>query len=411
MKNVLEKNDAKLYQMYIIGLGSVGAILIVVSFKLNSPVFSLLSAFFLFLISCVLARHHASYVNIKERKDNSQKNIVEADIFKKLLDEMSSSCGEVFDIWDRKIEFCRDDSTQEIESLAQRFSDIVQLVETAMKLCQKNITTESDSHQQSDNTDIIPSTRVILTEVNQSLKELISSKDDVLVDMKSLREQIVPLKDMAAKVSSIADQTNLLALNAAIEAARAGESGRGFAVVADEVRSLASKSNRIGGDIIKTVATITEKIEGALFSIESRSENNIDIVRSTNDKLSHLIEVVEKSTHSMNISSRELLDINEKINSNMNESLRALQFQDRISQILGNMQSNIAYVKKCMHSVEESFAAGKIDKALNSLQWQDEIKAKYTTSEERHIHQKTIGIKTDNFSNPKDADNGDVFFL
>lgn len=413
MKSLLEKVDAKRYQIYIIGIGLCGALLTVASFNIDSLLFSSLSALLLFITSVVLARFHTRYIEscIKETKNNHKKQVAENDQSKKLLDEISRSCGEVFDIWSQKIEFCRDDSAQEIESLAQRFSDIVLLVEAAVKLCQQNITSETGSNQQNEGTNAISSTRLTLTEVNDSLKEFISSKDDVLIDMKSLREQIAPLKDMATKVSSIADQTNLLALNAAIEAARAGESGRGFAVVADEVRSLASKSNGIGRDIIKTVATITDKIESALFSIESRSEQNVDIVRSTNDRLSQLIEIVEESTHSLNVSSKELLDINEQINSNMNESLRGLQFQDRLSQILGNMQSNLVYVKECIHAAEEFVANGQVDKALNILQWQDKIKAKYTTSEERHIHQKTLGTANDALEQQATADNGDVFFL
>jgi methyl-accepting chemotaxis protein len=78
----------------------------------------------------------------------------------------------------------------------------------------------------------------------------------ILLFMKQAEE----IEKMAEVIKGIAFQTNILALNAAVEAARAGENGKGFAVVASEVRSLAQRSNSSAIEIEKLIHSIEESI-------------------------------------------------------------------------------------------------------------------------------------------------------
>jgi methyl-accepting chemotaxis protein len=402
--------------MGIIGLGCLGAIAVFFPFNGTVSILSILMAVSLCITSCFVAAFTLRYCDNRvsqalqiQQQQHSLDDQVSSQL---LLKEINRSCDQVFTIWDQQIGHCRDDSTQEVESLAHRFSGMVESLGKAMQLSQANIVDVDSSANQGNDKPMVGAMRASLTGINDSLKSLLASKNEVFEDMQNLRELIVPLEDMATKVSSIADQTNLLALNAAIEAARAGETGRGFAVVADEVRSLASKSNSIGKDIVQTVASITKRIENALDNIESRSQQDSSVVKSTNQALEKMIKDVEQSTASLSVSSQKLFTINEQINSDMDESLRALQFQDRLTQILGNMQSNITYVKGCMHQAQTFAEEGDTEKAVAILQWQDKIETKYTTSAERKIHHQAGAVKGST-ANPHNcaADSGDVFFL
>ncbi|MFT6103459.1 MAG: methyl-accepting chemotaxis protein [Granulosicoccus sp.] len=408
----------RIIRISIVGLGLLGAIALLL--PLNSVVSVIIAATLLCLGSGVVAYATSQHYQMMEDKLLQAQQKQADDEHKALtitLKEMNTACSNVFDIWDQQIAHCRNDSTQEVELLAQRFSQMAVSLSVAMGMCQSNIRDPNEDVERSDSGSKTQNkTREILAEINESFKTLITSTKEVFDEIHTLRSLIVPLEDMASKVSAIASQTNLLALNAAIEAARAGESGRGFAVVADEVRSLASKSNSIGKDIIETVATITERIEKALANTQSRSQQDEAIAQNTSNILNKMITDFEQSATSLHDSSKELLSLNTQINADVDESLRALQFQDRLTQILGNMQSNIMHVKECMHQAHTYAEAGNAEQAIAVLQWQDNIENIYTTSEERHIHQQLAATNgsvsvLQNSSAGSSADSGDVFFL
>lgn len=73
---------------------------------------------------------------------------------------------------------------------------------------------------------------------------------------------------LAKTIQDIAKQTSLLALNASIEAARAGDSGRGFSIVASEIGLLADQS-------AKTVSNITGIVNEVHNSVENLTNSLI----------------------------------------------------------------------------------------------------------------------------------------
>ena len=111
----------------------------------------------------------------------------------------------------------------------------------------------------------------------------------IFSDIRNLRDLINPLRDMAAKVSTIANQTNLLALNAAIEAARAGELGKGFSVVADEVRSLANRTQNS-----------TEQITSIIGELQSFTASAVEKVNLCTEKSLLNVSQIEASSSTLN---------------------------------------------------------------------------------------------------------------
>lgn len=163
-----------------------------------------------------------------------------------------------------------------------------------------------------------------------SLSEVIGGKDAMLLNIQTLAEETRALRAMAADVSSIAAQTNLLAINAAIEAARAGDSGRGFAVVAAEVRKLSQRSAVTGKHISDRVDQIINIMENTLTTASEANAQDRQVVSISGniveDVLSH-VRSLGKSSDSMR---RNGLLIRQEVE----KLLVAMQFQDRVSQIL-----------------------------------------------------------------------------
>jgi methyl-accepting chemotaxis protein len=169
-----------------------------------------------------------------------------------------------------------------------------------------------------------------LQPVVQSLSSMIEGKDVLLSHVRRLAKETLELQTMAAEVGSIAAQTNLLALNAAIEAARAGESGRGFAVVAAEVRMLSQRSAETGKRIGERVGQIASIMRSTLETAEQATEQDKHSVSLSGELVEHVLGHVRKLGDSAESMHAHGLVVRAEVE----QLLMAMQFQDRVSQIL-----------------------------------------------------------------------------
>lgn len=103
------------------------------------------------------------------------------------------------------------------------------------------------------------------------LTDLIERLGTHVTNFAAAMEQV---KGVSASIETIAKTTNMLALNAAIEAERAGDAGRTFAVVASEVKKLASHTRAATEEIRRTVGSLSSEAEGLVREISAGVEES-----------------------------------------------------------------------------------------------------------------------------------------
>jgi len=110
--------------------------------------------------------------------------------------------------------------------------------------------------------------------------------------VKTIKDEVIIVADVAGQISSVAKQTNFLALNARIEAARACEQGKGFAVVAGEVKSLAEQTGAATAEIDRSVGELTSVVNR--LSDLAQNQNGVADVAEVNQEVLNLVTEIEK---------------------------------------------------------------------------------------------------------------------
>jgi methyl-accepting chemotaxis protein len=287
----------------------------------------------------------------------------------------------VLEAWNRQIDVVGDLVRSNIEALLSPFAVLMGRIQEENQTSSNLFGAGHDGY----------SITQALEETNRSLACVIAAFDGARSYKSQLQQTItelsnymLELKNMAGSVQKLASQTNLLALNAAIEAARAGDAGRGFAVVAAEVRTLSGQSGETGRDIAKKVEAVTQAIQATIDAADN-------LVRTDDTNLSLLDQTVTTVTQRLGLEINELHDAGSRLHLLSQESASAishiivkLQFQDRVSQILGHVQSDLDEIRNIM--LEE------LSSDFNLQHWEQRFRQRFTTDEE---HQGRINTQVE----------------
>lgn len=298
------------------------------------------------------------------------------------LEGLQAVCLEAVPIWAKQVESSRQQTEQAIEALSARFAGIYDKLEAALQTSQQAAGNLAADHQNGV-LGVMAHSESELTKVINRLEATQLSRDELLSQVRGLTGYTGELRSMATEVAAIAAQTNLLALNAAIEAARAGETGRGFAVVADAVRSLSSLSSETGQKMSATVDIINSAITRLVEVAGNSADNDSHSVSASETSIQQVLDRFHGITQSLSNSTELLQQESLGIRDEISEVLVALQFQDRVSQILSHVRKNM----DALHEhLQQCLAQPQALQHIDAKAWLAEMELTYATQEQRQIH-------------------------
>lgn len=285
------------------------------------------------------------------------------------LDEMGVLLGGVLPVWQRHVHSVKDQTDTAITQLVTGFASLVEQFKAA------GFTATEDRNSNKVTISLLTLCERELGPVISCLENVVGSKVELLDNVRVLSVATGELKELADEVRKIAAQTNLLAINASIEAARAGQAGRGFAVIAGEVRKLSQSSAEIGARITQRMAEISSAMKLTLDAAARAADHDRDAITASGnvveDVLGHVRELAR--------SSDEMRAQGNAIRSDVESLLIALQFQDRIRQILEVVDADMARLGQTLGEEQAE--------ALPSLEsWLVGLESQYTMEDERHSH-------------------------
>lgn len=292
---------------------------------------------------------------------------------------------QVVPVWKGHIESSRQQMETAVNALSDRFGGIVDKLDAAL-------------HTASGETDRIDSSShgltAVFTRSEQTLDSLIATQESAMRSMENMLEKVQgldqfigELHEMAADVARIAQQTNLLALNAAIEAARAGELGRGFAVVAKEFRMLSTQSGETGRRIAEKVNIISAAIVDTCTVVResvAKEDSSTEVAHTTiTTVLADFKIIIDAFERSSTLLKNESIGIQSEVN----QALVQMQFQDRVSQIMTQVNKNMDRLPIILLEQLQTYVDSHTLQPLKPQELLGEMQKTYVMADQHVIHQ------------------------
>lgn len=274
-------------------------------------------------------------------------------------------------IWQRQLESVQTQGNGAINALVGRFGALVQRIEGT-------VGKERDGARRSND---IGAT---LREADQELGAVLAALDTaragreaIISELSGLAGHTGELRRMTGEVDRIAAQTKLLALNATIEAVHAGEAGRGFAVVAGEVRRLANQSSDVARSMGAKAKEIGEALDGASRVADRETAHSASSQQQAVTTIHHVLERFESLLAQVSDKGAQVEATARAIRDDISAMLVELQFQDRVSQILSQVASEL---QRGQHLLAAPEQAGDAATLLQTMT------LGYTTNEQWNAH-------------------------
>ncbi|MCW8327473.1 methyl-accepting chemotaxis protein [Photobacterium sp. SDRW27] len=301
------------------------------------------------------------------------------------LTRLVELCLQVLPIWQRQLCTVRLQTETEITALSQRFSEIISELDQAV--------TESRHVTGQDNGQhgviaVLSDSEENLNQVITLLRSTMETKEKMLTQVRHLASYTEELDKMAIDVANIAEQTNLLALNAAIEAARAGDQGRGFAVVAGEVRKLSQLSGETGKHIRDKVSMINQAMADTVNIAEQSAHQDAKAEAASVTNIESILANFNRLASELSDSTSLLQDKNRDIQQEISGIIVSLQFQDRASQIMTQVETNLDKLQAEIIGYESAQHNDDEAHRLDVTNWLNEMKQDYVAQEQHLNHEK-----------------------
>lgn len=297
------------------------------------------------------------------------------------VNDFDRLCQQLLPVWSGQIVLANTHMEEQVKALTASFSHLIQQLAAAQSAHQ-NTTSNIDAGTSGGVVALFNDSQSKLHSIVSSLSAATEMQNHLLKEIINLSSFTDDLKKMASEVRNIANQTNLVALNAAIEAARAGEAGRAFSVVASEVRKLSGLSGEVGKHISSTVQLVNDAISATIALSQEYTTQNGEMVANSEGLITDVLDKLRLTTDGLSEAATEFRHESTVIRHEVENAMVALQFQDRVSQILSHVTQDIARLGHHISTDESATDIHKIDVEA----WMQVLEGTYTTLEQVSTH-------------------------
>lgn len=292
--------------------------------------------------------------------------------------ELGRLCLNALPIWHRHIGTANKQAETAVATLSGRFGNLVRRLDTAVAT--------SRGHVREDGiASILQSTERMLQDVLVLLQSTQHGRMTLLDEVRALTVHTRELNEMVGEVAAIAHQTNLLSLNATIEAAHAGAKGAGFAVVANEVRRLSMQSREAARKMAQRVELINHDFDRTARTTEQAMGRDADLLGRSESAVREVMTTFTGMVDSLKRSAAIMHEESIGIRSEIEEVLVDLQYQDRTSQILANVENNLAELES-VFVASGPLEPGQARSDIDPENWLQDMERSYTMLEQRLNH-------------------------
>lgn len=296
-----------------------------------------------------------------------------------LLDDLLQLTEQALPVWRRQIDSSVQQSETAIQSLTLQFAEIKQRLQAALAL-------SAQSSGSGGTATVFAAAQQELRQMAAGLQQAMRDKAGMFTDIRGMGGITVELREMAESVGAIAHQTNLLAINAAIEAARAGEQGRGFAVVAQEVRRLSGQSAETGRQISAKVGSVGQAIERIVQAADRFASSDIALMEDSEQTVERVLGQLREAVGALEHSGEQLQQEAALIDGDISQVMVSLQFQDRTSQILRHVESDLQRLDSDIKGSDVNTGA-----RLDAQAWMAVSRQSYTMQDQLDNHASSAG--------------------
>lgn len=289
--------------------------------------------------------------------------------------EVADRLNEASVIWMSHLQNAQQQMRQATDELLCGFADILAGLDTIVKPAWVGSGSGGDNQAE-----VLAHCEADLGLLLKHFDSFVTSREEILAAVQALSSSSAGLQDMAEEVAKIARQTNLLSINAAIEAARAGESGKGFAVVATEVRRLSGESGHTGKRIGDQVNELRKQMSSALSQAAQQAQSDGSVIDESGATIQRVIREVDATVAALNQRASSLSESSESVRIQVEQLMVAFQFQDRVQQIVDQVNQSITAATQ---RIEESIRSGQ---PLDKEEWSALLRQGYSTSEQHAVH-------------------------
>jgi methyl-accepting chemotaxis protein len=298
-----------------------------------------------------------------------------------LANDVAELMSAVLPVWEKQLETIKTQTETAVNELVNSFVNMVGELDGAGFGAVTDVSGHAQNERSASAITLLQLVKRELAPITDSFSRMIKSKDELLVCIRDLGSSVADMEEMAHEVGLIASQTNLLAINAAIEAARAGVHGRSFAVVAGEVRKLSMMSADMGKRIGARINQVSSSMQVVLETASRASVKDNAILEVTGSVVLDVLQHVE----AIDDNAENMLEKGKSIRANIEQLLISLQFQDRVSQILGAVSND-------MEKMQNTVTHFGYEEMPTPEEWLDALASTYTMEEERQHHRGAMAV-------------------